>query len=59
MYHNKWINNDKKSNVQSHNQEKSKMNSTPIANSGAYTLIDHKIIKSSFDNNNRETIKNK
>lgn len=59
MYYNKWINNDEKSNVQSHNQEKSKMNSTLIANSRAYTLIDHKIIKIPFDNNNKETIKNK
>ena len=35
------------------------MNSTLIANSRAYTLIDHKIIKIPFDNNNKETIKNK
>ena len=47
-------------NVQSHDQEESKLNSTINANSGAHTLFTHdKIIKSPFDKNNVATIKNK
>ena len=46
-------------NVQSHDQEESKLNNTIIANSGDDPLIDDKIMKSSFNMNNVATIKNK
>ena len=40
-------------------QEESRLNSTIIANSATDTLIDDKIIKLSFNENNVATIKNK
>ena len=46
-------------NVQSHDQEESKLNNTINVNSGAHTLTHDKIIKSSFNMNNVATIKNK
>ena len=47
------------SNVQSHDQEESKLNRTINANSGTQTLTNDKIIKSLFNKNNIATIKNK
>ena len=47
------------SNVQSHDQEESKLNWTINANSGTQTLTNDKIIKSLFNKNNIATIKNK
>ena len=44
-------------NVQSHDQEESKFNSSIIANSGAHTPAYDKIIKSPFNKNNLATIK--
>ena len=46
-------------NVQSHDQEESKLNSTINANSGTRALTHDKIVKSSFNNNNVTTIKSK
>ena len=46
-------------NVQSHDQEESKLNNTIIAKSGDHTLIVDKIVKSSLNMNNVATIKNK
>ena len=43
-------------NVQSHDQEESKLNSTIITNIGTHTLIDNHIINSLFNKNNVETI---
>ena len=43
--------------VQSHDQEDSKLNSSIIANSGVHTLVDDKVIKSPFSKNNVGTIK--
>ena len=45
-------------NIQSHDQEESKLNSTINADSGAHTLTHDKIIKSPFNKNNAATIKN-
>ena len=44
-------------NVQSHDQEESKLNSTINANNGAHTLTHNQIIKSPFNENNLATIK--
>ena len=46
-------------NVQSHDQEEGKLNSSINANSGAHTLTNDKIIKSPFNKNNVATIKSK
>ena len=46
MYYNQWITTRNNGNVQSPDQEKSKLNSTIIASNGAHTLTDNKIIKS-------------
>ena len=43
-YHNNQITTRDNSNVQFHDQKKSKLNSTINANSGAHTLIHDKII---------------
>ena len=45
-------------NIQSHDQEESKLNSTINADSGAHTLTHDKIIKSPFNKNNVATTKN-
>lgn len=45
--------------MQSHDQGKSKLFSTIIANSGAHAFIDEKITKSMPNKNNLATIKNK
>ena len=59
MYYNKRVTTRNNSNVQSHDQEESRLNSTINANSGAYTLIHNKIIKNSFNKNSFAAIKNK
>ena len=46
-------------NVQSHDQEESKLNSTINANCGAHTLSHDKVIKCPFHKNNVATIKSK
>ena len=57
--YNKWITIRDKGNVQSHDQDDSKLDSTNIANSGAHTLTDCKIIRNPFNKNNVATIKSK
>ena len=57
-YYNKWITILNNRNVQSHDQEESKWNSTMNANSSAHTLPHDKIIKSPFNKNNVAVIKN-
>ena len=47
-YYNKRITTCDNGNVQSHDQEESKLNSTVIANSGAHTLTYDQIIKRSI-----------
>ena len=59
MYYNKRVTTRNNSNVQSHDQEESRLNSTINANSGAHTLTHNKIIKNSFNKNSFTTIKNK
>ena len=54
---NKRITTRDNGNVQSHDQEESKLNSTISENSGAHTLTHDKIIKSPFNKNNVATIK--
>ena len=44
-YYNKWITTRDNGNVQSHDQEESKLNSTVNAGSGAHTLTYDQIIK--------------
>ena len=51
-YYNKRILTRGNGNVQSHDQEESKLNITINGNSGAYTLTHDKIIKSPFNKNN-------
>ena len=46
-------------NVQSHDKEESKLNSTINVNSNTYPLTHDKIIKSVFNKNNIVTIKSK
>ena len=46
-------------NVQSHEQEEGKFNSTIIAKSDAQTVIAENIIKNPFNKNNEATIENK
>ena len=58
-YYNKRITTRDNGNVQSHDQEESKLNSTINANSGAHTLTHDKIIESLFYKNNVATIKSK
>ena len=58
-YYNKRITTCDNGNVQSHDQEKSKLSSTINANSGAHTLTHEKITKSAFNKNNVATIKSK
>ena len=57
-YYNKCITTCGSGNVQFHEQEENRLNSTIIANSGAYTVTHDKMIKSSFNKNNVATIKN-
>ena len=59
MYYNKRVTTRNNSNVQSHDQEESRLNSTINANSGAHTLTHNKVIKNSFNKNSFATIKNK
>ena len=55
---NKWITTHDNGNIQSHDKEESKSNSTFSANSGAHTLTHDQIIKKSpFNKNNVATIK--
>ena len=56
-YYNKRITTRDNGNVQSHDQEESKLNSTINVNNRAHTLTDDKIIKSRFNKNNLTTIK--
>ena len=56
-YYNKRITTRDNVNVQSHDQEESKLNITIYSNSGAHTLTHDKIIKSQFNKNNVATIK--
>ena len=58
-YYNKRIAPRDNDNVQSHDQEESKLNSTINANSGAHSLTHDKIIKSPCNKNNVTTIKSK
>ena len=58
-YYNKQITISGNGNVQSNEQEESKLNSNINANSGARTLKIDKIIKSPFNKNNVATIKSK
>ena len=58
-YYNKQIATCDNGNVQSRDQEKSKLNSTINANSSAHTFTHDKIIKSPFNKNNVGTIKSK
>ena len=58
-YYNKRITTRDNDNVQSHDQEESKLNSTINANSGAHTLTHDKTIKSPCNKNNVTTIKSK
>ena len=46
-------------NVQSHDQEESKLNSTIYAKSGAHAFKDNKIVKGLLNNNNVTTIESK
>ena len=46
-------------NVQSYDQEESKLNSIVNTNSGAHTLTHGKITKTPFNKNNEATIKSK
>ena len=46
-------------NVQSHDQEESKLNSTIYAKSGAHAFKDNKIMKGLLNNNNVATIESK
>ena len=55
-YENEQIATRDNGNVQSHDQEESKLNSTINTNSGAHTLKDDKIIKSPLNENNLGTI---
>ena len=59
MYYNKRVTTRNNSNVQSHDQKESRLNSIINANSGAHTLTHNKIIKNSFNKNSFTTIKNK
>ena len=52
-YYNKQTTIGDNSNVQSHDQEKGKLNSTINTNNGAHTPPHDKIIKSLFNNKNR------
>ena len=58
-YYNKWIITRVNGNLQSHDQEESKLYSTINANSGAHILTHGKIIKSPFIKNNVGTMKSK
>ena len=57
-YYNKCITPLDSSNVQSHDQKESKLNSVIIANSGFHTPINDKITQSPFNKANVATIKN-
>ena len=58
-YYNKRITTLGYVNVQSHDQEESKLNSIINVNSDAHTFKDNKIIKSSFNKRNVAAIKSK
>ena len=58
-YYNKWIITRVNGNLQSHDQEESKLYSTINANSGAHILTHGEIIKSPFSKNKLATIKSK
>ena len=56
-YYNKRVTTCDNGNVQSHDQEESKLNSSNNTGSGTHTLTYDKIIKSTFNRNNVTTIK--
>ena len=58
-YYNKPITTRHNGNVQSHNQEESKLNSTINPNRSAHTLTHNRIIISPFNKNSVTTIKSK
>ena len=58
-YYNNQITNHGNGNVQSHDQEESKLNSTINVNSGPHALTQDKMIKSPFDKDTVATIKSK
>ena len=58
-YYSQQITTRDKGIVQSHDQGKSKFNSTINSNSGAHTIKHDKIIKSPFNKSNEATIKSK
>ena len=58
-YYNKRITTRDNGNVQSHDQEESKLNSTINANSGAHTITHDIITKLPFDKSNVATNKSK
>ena len=56
-YYNKWITTRDSGNVQSHDWEESKLNSTINASKGSHTLKHEKRITSPFNKNNVATTK--
>ena len=58
-YYNKRILTRDNERIQSLDQEKSKLNSNIMVNSGAHTLTNEKIIESPFNKTNLATVKNK
>ena len=58
-YYNKQITTGDNGNVQSHDQEESKLNGTINTNCGAHELTHDKLIKNPFTRNNLATIKSK
>ena len=59
MYYNKQFIDRDNDNVLTHDQQKRKFSSTIIANSGAHTLTDDKIIRSPSNKKNVVAVKNK
>ena len=58
-YYNKQIATRDNGNVESHDQEESKLNSTNNVNSGPHALTHDKLIKNPLSRNNLATIKSK
>ena len=58
-YYNKWITINDNGNIQSHDQEESKLNSTINMSSGTHTLTHDKVRKSPSNKNNIATLKSK
>ena len=59
MYYNKQFIDRDNDNVLTHDQQKRKFSSTIIANNGAHTLTDDKIIRSPSNKKNVVAVKNK